>query len=110
MGISSFAIIVLVFLSIRRSQGDYFTDFESELVRTKNSISGNDFAYGKDNRKEIEITCPGSESPILSVRDLISDGLEAVSGDEGECMVLKLSGANFSFKLSINCDSHVEIE
>ena len=104
------ALSVLVLISVCISGADYFKDFESELIRTKAAISGDDFSYGKDNRKEIEIMCPGSERPVVSIRDLISDGLEALSGDEGECLSLKMTGSNFSFKLSINCDSNVKME
>jgi hypothetical protein len=104
-------LIFVFFIATAVVRGDYFSDFESELVRTKTAITGDDFTYAKDKRKEIEIICPGTESPLVTIRDLIGDSLDGLSDEtDGECMVLKLSGANFSLRLSINCDSKVEIE
>lgn len=59
-----------------------------------------DFLAGIDRPKEIEIICPGEE-PIVTIRDLVSD---TANEYEGECVVVKMSGSNFNFRFSINCD------
>jgi len=54
----------------------------------------------EDKPKEIEIFCPGE--PIVTIKDLVNDAANAFDGQE--CMVLKLTGHNFNFRLALNCD------
>ena len=53
-----------------------------------------------DSPKEIEILCSGN--PLISIKDLVTDTANAFDG--GECLVIKLKGDNFAFRLSMNCD------
>lgn len=49
---------------------------------------------------QIEIHCPGAD-PIVTIKDLVSD---TANNYDGECVVIKLSGSNFAFRFSLNCD------
>ena len=101
---SLFPLFLLLAISITITADDYFTDFENQMLNEKSRQAtvklGNDFITTVDSPKEIEILCPGS--PIVSIRDLVTDAANAFDG--GECLVVKLKGDNFSFRLSLNCD------
>ena len=58
-----------------------------------------DFLAGSDTPKEIEITCPG-EDPVVTIKDLISESGENF---DGECVVIKMSGKKFTFRMTLNC-------
>ena len=74
----------------------------------------------KDQRKRIEITCPGPDPPILNILDVSSDNdaeEEAPNFDENDedtpknkaklekenCLQLVVKGKNFEMNLSLNC-------
>lgn len=101
---SILSIMLLLVALVVVSADDYFTDFENQMLNEKSRQAttklGNDFMTSVDSPKEIEILCPGS--PIISIRDLVTDTATAFEG--GECLVVKLKGDNFSFRLSLNCE------
>jgi hypothetical protein len=82
---------------------NYFAEFEEALSTQQRNIAANklnnDFFASIDTPKEIEIFCPGA-NPIVSIKDLVT---ESFSGREGECIVIKISGENFSFNFTMNC-------
>ena len=96
----------LLFLLIipKVHSNDYFADFEHQMLGQQSIEAtkklGSDFMGHADSPKEIEITCSGS--PLVSIRDLVTDTANAFDG--GECLVVKLKGDNFAFRLSLNCD------
>ncbi len=59
--------------------------------------------YGQDKPKEIEIFCPGPAPPVVTIRDIVQETLD---GSENKCMTLRLTGANFNMKLTVNCDDN----
>jgi hypothetical protein len=87
--------------------------------------------WKRDSRKEIEISCPSQDPPIISIRSLDEKEQNSESDDdvveefdfdfeeEGEgdpfrkkktpgnkvkeCLTLKLTGKNFDFSLGLNC-------
>ena len=91
-----------------------FEIFEKEMLeaRAHQAVLGlSDVLLEKveDRPKEIEITCPGDISPKVTIRDLMTEAASAAhastfTGSGGECMVLKLTGHNFNFILSLNCE------
>ncbi len=90
---------------------DIFDLFEQEMLnaRSQQAVLGLSEVFLErieDHPKEIEITCPGNISPQVSIRDLVSSASSSSASayDGGECMVLKLTGANFNFRLAVNCD------
>ena len=88
---------------------DYFGELEKALSGARTTLIANklheDFVGGADNPKEIEIHCPGE--PIVSIRDLVAD---TAAGYEGDCVVVKMHGINFSFKMVINCEKENKFE
>jgi hypothetical protein len=88
-------------------RGSIFEQFEKEMMEAdaQQAVLGLSEALlekVEDRPKEIEIVCPGDVPPKVTIRDLISEA--ASSFDGGECMVLKLTGMNFNFRLSLNCE------
>ncbi len=100
----AFTALVLLAVEVR---GSIFEQFEKEMMEAdaQQAVLGLSEALlekVEDRPKEIEIVCPGDVPPKVSIRDLVSE--TASSFDGGECMVLKLSGKNFNFRLSLNCE------
>ena len=85
---------------------DVLKQLESQMADAKEAQALAGFSDSmlqrvEDKPKEIHISCPGDVSPVVSIKDLIQDNTSAF--DESECMVLKLTGKNFNFRLSVNC-------
>jgi hypothetical protein len=72
----------------------------------------------KDQRKKIEITCPGPDPPIINISDIEDtiedeetpfdpeDESEETAGkgkDQENCLQLVVKGKNFDMNLSLNC-------
>ena len=99
-------IWILLLLSLPAiTYADLFSDYEQQMLREDSRRASkklnHDFLMkGKDSPKEVIITCEGS--PQITINDLISDATSGFVG--GECMVIKLRGGNFNFRLSLNCN------
>jgi len=107
--ISSLFLIIMLIL-FTASKCDYFEEFENQMLNEKSRQAvtqlNDNFLTSVDSPKEIEIICQGS--PMVTIKDLITDHANAFEG--GECMVLKLKGDNFSFRLSLNCEESQKSE
>jgi len=114
-----FSLIVLFLLllaSLSWTEGninnkDLFDIFETEMLNARAEqavleLSDILLEQVEDRPKEIEITCPGNVSPHVAIRELVKSASSTSSSafDGGECMVLKLTGANFHFRLALNCE------
>lgn len=85
-----------------------FEEFERRLLSGEGTASlMEDFLIGEDKPKEIEITCPGQEVPIVNIKDIEYDDSE--DGEKRKCMVLRLKGTNFDMKLELNCEDPDEL-
>jgi hypothetical protein len=102
-------VLIALFESIvvAETSNDVFKELETILLSMKGDTSPeNSFlekisAIGEDTLKEVEIFCPGPESPVVSIRDIAEDG--GGGGTRKTCTTLKLTGANFHLKLDIHC-------
>lgn len=97
------SLLSLMMLPAVHSQ-DYFADFEQQMLGQQSIEAtkklSSDFMGTTDSPKEIEILCAGN--PLVTIKDLVTDTANAFDG--GECLVIKLKGDNFAFRLSMNCD------
>ncbi len=97
-----FFLFLLLTNSIFHAEADFFKSLEEELQSMKDRLSARavaeTFQYTKDTPKSISIHCPCKESPVVSVREM-----DLISNSQ-ECMQVKVSGANFEFAFSVNCD------
>jgi hypothetical protein len=107
--ISNLFLIIILSLFVA-CRCDYFKEFEDQMMNEKSRQAvtqlNDDFLTSVDSPKEIEIICQGS--PMVTIKDLITDHANAFEGSE--CMVLKLKGDNFSFRLSLNCEESQKSE
>ena len=93
------------------SNKDLFELFQNEMLNARAEqavleLSDIILEQVEDRPKEIEITCPGNVSPHVAIRELQKSASSSSSSafDGSECMVLKLTGANFNFRLALNCE------
>lgn len=112
-----------------RFSQEFIKTFQDMYFRGDGEAAANFFAqelmWKRDSRKEIEISCPGQETPIVSIRSLDDketamnshdeEDFEIELDDDGnpfhkkvdykvkECLSLKLTGKNFDFSFSIDC-------
>ncbi len=95
-------LLFLSFNPIFHARADFFKALEEELQTLKDRLSARavaeNFQYTKDTPKSISIHCPCKESPVVSVREM------ELNYHSQECMQVKVSGANFEFAFSVNCD------
>ena len=90
------------------SNKDLFELFQNEMLNAKAEqavmeLSDILLEQVEDRPKEIEITCPGNISPHVAIRELQKSSSSSAF-DGSECMVLKMTGANFNFRLALNCE------
>ena len=107
--VSSKTLLNLLLIIVLAAAG-VFEEFEELLLSGAGKMSSfrDDFLFGEDQPKEIEINCPGPQAPIVTIRDIIE---EQVEGEEGpqKCMILRLTGANFNMKLEMNCNDEDDL-
>jgi len=105
-----FLFALFLLLLFKQSQtaeqtSDYFAKFEEMMMAERSrqavEVLHNDFAA--DRLKEIEISCPGEIPPLVKIRDLLVE-TSFSNNERRECTVLKLTGKNFNFRLSLYCD------
>lgn len=82
--------------------GNYFAEFEEAMnqgVGFLKTAQMNDEVFAAlDKPKEIEIICPGD--PVVTIKDLVSESKDY----DGECIVVRMTGPNFNFRFSLNCN------
>jgi hypothetical protein len=111
----SFTTIIIIVANlllhgVLSHKNDLFNEFEKLILSNQGEFAEdklrNSLLYGDDTPKEIEIFCPGPQSPVVTIRDIIRDFEENQDDnlDKKKCMTLKLTGSNFNFKLEVDCD------
>ncbi len=116
-------VALVLFAKSSAQENNLFKEYEHSIFNSKDGHQGTNMLlenlmYGKDTLKEISIHCPGPESPVVTIKDMIQEAVDEYSHEEAEqttinkktkCMTLRLTGANFNMKLEINCDDTEEI-
>lgn len=99
------SLLLIFLIDIFVIKANTFAEFEQLMLSSKGDIAAQRLKedFKEDKLKEIEIICPGDVSPIVKIRDLVNSFGEGLDGKE-ECMVIKMTGSNFNFKLTLNCD------
>jgi hypothetical protein len=107
-------IVLLLFIFLINTciiKADTFAEFEQLMLSSKGDYAGERLKedFKEDKLKEIEIICPGDVSPIVKIRDLV-DSFDNGLDSKEECMVIKMTGSNFNFKLTLNCNEAASAE
>lgn len=109
MGNLAFYCVLYAFLAFAFAgvYAQLFEQFEAAMLNDNSFGAQSNLLentiFGEDHPKEIEIHCPGEKPPIVTVRDIVREAFDSAE-ESKKCMSLKLTGANFNMKLTINCE------